>query len=234
MFIVPANPRNVVAAVSVAMPRSAGDTPASTVRKNRALAFTLLEITLAVAILAMMSVAIYRFVQSNLTALRVSSEASAADARYSGLRDLLMTQWQSLSPGNGAMTGEPFKLNDRPRDEIKWTCGAGPGLLTRYAAGDFTVWMRLQQEKDKSDRLDLGLLRKPQDDPSIAHEHETWVPLIKNVGSLQIRYFEPRLNVWVDRWTDTLVLPRLVKIVVGRNDAAVPFEVIIPLGRTPF
>ena len=214
--------------------RSAGDTPASTVRKNRARAFTLLEITLAVAILAMMSVAIYRFVQSNLIALRVSSEASAADARYGGLRDLLMTQWQSLSGGNGAMTGEPFKFNDRPRDEIKWTCGAGPGLLTRYAAGDFTVSMRLQRESDKSNRLDLGLLRKPEDDPSITHEHESWVPLIENVGTLQIRYFEPRLNVWVDRWTDTLVLPRLVKIVVGRNDAAVPFEVIIPLGRTPF
>src|SRR6266446_8772194 len=160
MFIVPANSR------------SAGDTPASTARKDRSLAFTLLEITLAMAILAMMSVVIYRFVQSNLTALRVSSEASAADARYSGLRDLLMTQWQGLSPGNGAMTGEPFKLNDRPRDEIKWTCGAGPGLLTRYAAGDFTVWMRLQQEKDKSDRLDLGLLRKPHDDPSITHRSE--------------------------------------------------------------
>jgi prepilin-type N-terminal cleavage/methylation domain-containing protein len=214
--------------------RSAGDTPASTDRKNRARAFTLLEITLAVAILAMMSVAIYRFVQSTLTALRVSSEASAADARYSGLRDLLMAQWQSLSAGNGAMTGEPFKLNDRPRDEIKWTCGAGPGLLTRYAPGDFTVSMRLQRESDKSDRLDLGLLRKPQNDPSITHEHETWVPLIENVGSLQIRYFEPRLNVWVDRWTDTLVSPRLVKIVVGRSDAAVPFEAIIPLGRTPF
>src|SRR5258707_187275 len=67
------------------------------VNPSRALAFTLLEITLAVAILAMMSVVIYRFVQSNLTALRVSSEASAADARYSGLRDLLMTQWQGLS-----------------------------------------------------------------------------------------------------------------------------------------
>jgi len=25
-----------------------------------------------------------------------------------------------------------------------------------------------------------------------------------------------------------------VKIVVGRNDAAVPWEIIIPLGRTPF
>jgi prepilin-type N-terminal cleavage/methylation domain-containing protein len=214
--------------------RSAGDTPASTARKDCSRGFTLLEITLAVAILAMMSVAIYRFVQSNLTVLRVSSEASAADARYGGLRDLLMTQWQSLSGGNGAMTGEPFKLNDRSRDEIKWTCGAGPGLLTRYAVGDFTVAMRLQRESDKNDQLDLGLLRKPQDDPPITHEHESWVPLIANVSSLQIRYFEPRLNVWVDRWTDTLVLPRLVKIVVGRNDAAVPFEVIIPLGRTPF
>ena len=81
MFIVPANSRNVVAVVSAAMPRSAGDTPASIARKNRALAFTLLEITQAVAILAKMSVAIYRFVQSNLTALRVSSAARAADAR---------------------------------------------------------------------------------------------------------------------------------------------------------
>src|ERR1700680_3572659 len=133
---------------------------------SRSRGFTLLEITLAVAILAMMSVAIYRFVQSNLTALRVSSEASAADARYSGLRDLLMTQWQSLSPGNGAMTGEPFKLNDRPRDEIKWTCGAGPGLLTRYAPGDFTVSLRLQPERDKSDRPHPGLLRKPREEHS--------------------------------------------------------------------
>jgi prepilin-type N-terminal cleavage/methylation domain-containing protein len=37
-------------------------------------AFTLLEITLAVAILATMSLAIYRFVQSNLTALRASAD----------------------------------------------------------------------------------------------------------------------------------------------------------------
>jgi len=194
----------------------------------------LFEVTLAVGILAMMSVAIYRFVQSNLTAMRISSETSAADARYSGLRDLLMAQWQSLPPGNGAMTGEPYKFNDRPRDEITWTCSAGPGLLTRYAPGEFTVWMRLQPENKKNDRFDLGLLRKPVDDPSITHEHETWVPLIEDVGSLQIQYFDPRLNVWVGRWTDAQLLPRLVKIVVGRRDGGVPWEVIIPLGRTPF
>jgi prepilin-type N-terminal cleavage/methylation domain-containing protein len=194
--------------------------------------FTLLEVTLAVAILGMMSLAIYRFMQSSLTAIRVSSEATAADAVYGGLRDLLTAQWQTLPPGKGALIGEPFKFNERPRDEIRWICGSGPGLLTRYAPGDFTVTLRLQPHKKDSDRLDLGFLRKPKDDSGIANEHETWMPLIENVHSLQIRYFDARLNVWVERWTDTVTLPRLVKLVAGRTDAAVPWEVIIPLGRT--
>jgi prepilin-type N-terminal cleavage/methylation domain-containing protein len=194
--------------------------------------FTLLEITLAVAILATMSLAIYRFVQSNLTALRASSDANAADACYNGLRDLLAAQWQSLPSGQGAITGEPFKLNDRQRDQIQWICGAGPGLLTRYAPGDFTVSLRLQPENKKSDRLDLGFLRTPQGDSGIGHE--TWVPLIKNVSSLQIRYFDPQSNSWIDQWTNALRLPRLVKVTVGRADAAVAWEAIIPLGRTPF
>jgi prepilin-type N-terminal cleavage/methylation domain-containing protein len=196
--------------------------------------FTLLEITLAVAILATMSLAIYRFVQATLTALRVSSEASAGDARYGGLRDLLTAQWQTLPAANGALMGDTFKFSGRSRDEIRWNCGGGPGLLTRYAAGDYTVWLRLQPESEKSDRLDLGFLRKPKEDASLGQEDETWIPLIENVASLQIRYFDPRLNVWIETWTDAGRLPRLVKIVIGRNDAAVPWEMIIPLGRTPF
>jgi prepilin-type N-terminal cleavage/methylation domain-containing protein len=199
--------------------------------------FTLLEITLAVAILGMMSLAIFRFVQSNLTALRVSSDVNAAEAQYDGLRDLLMAEWQSLTPTRAEMNGEPFKLNDRQRDEIAWNCSAGPGLLTRYAAGDFTVSLRLQPEKSKSDRLDLGFLRTPQedsDDSDIRDDNETWVPLIKNVNTLQILYFDPRLNTWIDRWTDGNRLPRLIKLTVGRADAKTPWEAIIPLARTPY
>jgi prepilin-type N-terminal cleavage/methylation domain-containing protein len=195
--------------------------------------FTLLEVTLAVAIMALMSLTVYRFVESNIVAVRVSSEASAADARYAALRELLTAQWQSLPQGSGALLGEPLKLNDRPRDEIRWTCSAGPGLLTRYAPGDFVVTMRLQPESKKSDRLDLGFLRKPKTDQALTNANESFVPLIENVRSLQIRYFDPRLNVWLDKWADTVTLPRLVKVIVGRDDAAVPFEAIVPLGRTP-
>ncbi|HEV3393201.1 MAG TPA: prepilin-type N-terminal cleavage/methylation domain-containing protein [Chthoniobacterales bacterium] len=203
-----------------------------TVPVDRRRGFTLLEIIIAVAILATMALSIYRFVQSNLVAIRVSSDAIASDARYDGLREVLTTQWQSLPPGKGALLGDAYKLSDRPRDEIRWVCSAGPGLMTRYAAGDFVVRLRLQSEKD-SDRLDLGLLRKPKEDTALTDVHESWVALIDNVSSLQIRYFDSRLNVWVERWTDTGTLPRLVKVTVGRGDSTIPWEAIIPLGRTP-
>jgi prepilin-type N-terminal cleavage/methylation domain-containing protein len=196
--------------------------------------FTLLEIMLAVAILGMMAMAIFRFVQTNLTALRFSSETAAADAQYDGLRDLLTTQWQGLSPLRAKMIGEPFKLNDRERDEIRWNCGAGPALLTRYAPGEFTVVLRLQAPNDNSDQLDLGILRKSQDDSDKTEARETWVPLIKNVSSLEIAYFDPNANTWLPRWPGGNRMPSLVKISVGRPDAADPWEAVIPLRRTPY
>jgi prepilin-type N-terminal cleavage/methylation domain-containing protein len=196
--------------------------------------FTLLEIMLAVAILGMMALAIFRFVQTNMTAVQLSSQAAAADAQYDGLRDLLTTQWQTLNPTRARMVGEPFKLNDRERDEIRWNCGAGPGLLTRYAPGEFTVVLRLQPANKKSDQLDLGVLRKSRDDPDTGDAHETWVPLIKNVGSLEITYFDPNANTWLPRWPGGNKMPSLVKVSVGRPDSADPWEAVIPLRRTPY
>jgi prepilin-type N-terminal cleavage/methylation domain-containing protein len=196
-------------------------------------AFTLLEIMLAVAILGMMSMAIYRFVVTNMTALRVSAAAGATDDQYSGFLNMLTAQWQSLTPGNGALTGEPLKLNERSRDEITWICGPGPGLLTRYAGGDYRVSMRLRPMVKDGDKMEIGVVRRPKEDAVGDTSHDSWVPLVPNVQTLQIRYFDPRLNTWVDRWSDTIALPRLVKLTIGRADNPVPWEAIVALGRTP-
>jgi prepilin-type N-terminal cleavage/methylation domain-containing protein len=196
--------------------------------------FTLLEIMLAVTILGMMAMAIFRFVQSNMTALEFSSVTAANDAQYDGFRDLLTTEWQGLSPLRAKMMGEPFKLNDHERDEIRWNSGAGPSLLTRYAPGEFTVVLRLQPDNENGDQLDIGLLRKPLDDSDTAEGHESWVPLIRNVTSLEITYFDPNANIWLPRWPGGTRLPSLVKISVGRPDRADPWEAIIPLRRTPY
>jgi hypothetical protein len=187
---------------------------------------------LAVGILAMMALAIYRFVQTNIVAMNVSAAADAVDARYTGLRQMLTQQLESLPQGTGALMGDAVKVNDNDRDVMTWVCSAGPGVLTRYAPGDFKVDLRLRPHAAKSTQLDLGILRRPNDDEDETETHETWVELIDNVTSLQIRYFDPRLNAWVQRWTDTITLPRLVRLVIGRRDARVPEEIVVPLART--
>ena len=204
-----------------------------TVKRARQRGFTLLEITLAVAILAMMTIAIYRFVATNLTVMRVSSEQNVIEARYSGLMNLLSAQWQSLPAGQGMLSGEPFKFNDRPRDEIVWVCGSGPGLLTRYAPGEFTVNMRLKRVNESSDKMELGFLRRPRETAEGSDEGESWIPLLDKVQGLRITYFDVRLNAWIERWTDTSTLPRLVKVVIERTDGSKNWEAVIALGRTP-
>jgi len=203
------------------------------VKKTQRRGFTLLEITLAAAILGLMSLAIYRFVQTNITVLRISAAESVDEARYTGLLDLLTTQWQDLPTGVGALGGEPFKFNDRPRDEIVWFCGAGPGLLTRYAAGEFSVRMRLKPMKDGGDKMQLGFLRRPRETAEGSDEGETWMPLIDDVRGVRIRYFDTRLNAWVERWTDSGTLPRLIEVIIERPNRA-NWQAIIALGRTPF
>ena len=201
-------------------------------KRERLCGFTLLEIMLATAILGLMAVAIFRFVQSNIIALRLSATENAEEARYNGLLDLLTAQWQNLPVGVGALTGEPFKFNDRPRDEITWTCGAGPGLLTRYAAGEFTVRMRVRPMKEGSDRYQLGCFRKPRTDAEGENENETWVPLIDDVGGLRIRYFDTRLNAWVERWTDTGTLPQLIELILERSNRPA-WRAVVALSRRP-
>ncbi|HSV63069.1 MAG TPA: prepilin-type N-terminal cleavage/methylation domain-containing protein [Chthoniobacterales bacterium] len=194
--------------------------------------FTLLEIILATAILGLMATAIFRFVQANIIALRVSAVENMEEARYSGLLELLTSQWQDLPTGVGALAGDTYKFNDRPRDEIVWACGPGPGLMTRYAAGEYTVRLRLRPMKEGSDRLQLGCYRKPRGDAEGNDEKETWVPLIDDIGGLRIRYFDTRLNAWVERWTDTATLPRLIELVIQRANRP-DWRAIVALGRTP-
>ena len=202
------------------------------VDRRRGSGFTLLEVTLAVAILGMMALAIYRFVSTNLTAVRLSTEMNETDARYEGLANLLTPQLQDLPPGQGALMGEPYKFNGRSRDEMTWVCQAGPGVLTRYATGQYSVTLRLRPI-EQSDKMELGIVRESDDEDNAVPENKVWVPLLTGVNSMEIRYFDPRLNAWVDRWTDRGTLPHLVRLTIDRVGSAVPWEAVLPLRRTP-
>lgn len=202
-------------------------------KPKRLLGFTLLEVLLAAGIMGLLTMAIFRFVQANIAVVTISAADTIEEARYTGLLELLTAQLQSLPTGVGALAGDTYKFNDRPRDEIVWASSAGPGVLTRYAGGEYTVRMRLRPMKEGSDKLQLGVYRKPREAADADTENETWVPLIDDVGSLRIRYFDTRLNAWVERWTDTGALPRLIELVIQRTNRP-EWRAIVALGRTPY
>jgi prepilin-type N-terminal cleavage/methylation domain-containing protein len=199
---------------------------------NRRAGFTLLEITLAVAILGMMAFAIFRFVSTNLIAVRLSTELAEVDASYSSLARVLTEQFQELPAGQGMLLGEPFKFEGRARDELTWVCEAGPGLFTHYASGEYSVTLRLRP-MEKSSAMELGVVRESEDDTKPVEENKIWVPLLTNLTSMEIRYFDPRLNAWVDRWTDRGTLPHLVRLTITRVGGSVPWVAVLPLRRTP-
>ena len=87
----------------------------------------------------------------------------------------------------------------------------------------------MRPSKDKK-QMDIGVTRKPQTEDQGGTRNV--VPLLPNVQSMQIRYYDPRLNSWVDRWTDTVTLPRLVRLLITRPGGE-PWDTIIALGRTP-
>ncbi len=138
-----------------------------------------------------------------------------------------------LSSDLGSVAGEPFKLSDQSQDEINWRCGAGPGLLTRYAAGEYLVTMRMKRSEKDTSKMEIGFMRKPSDTADGSDEGTTWVPLLEDARGLEIRYYDPRLPAWVDKWTDTQVMPRLVRFVISRPDRTEPLEAVIALARTP-
>ncbi|MBA2434256.1 MAG: prepilin-type N-terminal cleavage/methylation domain-containing protein [Verrucomicrobiota bacterium] len=200
--------------------------------RRRAPAFTLLEVMLAVAILGMMAMAIFRFVSTNLTAVRLSTELNETDARYEGLASLLTQQLQELAPGQEALLGEPYKFSGRSRDEMTWICPAGPGLMTRYALGEYYVTLRLRPIEG-SDQMELGVVREAEDESNPVPENKAWVSLMRGVQSMEIRYFDPRLNAWVERWTDRSTLPHLVRLTIAQAGASVPWEAVLALRRSP-
>jgi len=180
-----------------------------------------------------MALAIFRFVSANVTAVQVSSEVNEINAQFEGLDRILTDQFQELPSGQGTLLGEPFKFEGRSRDEMTWICSAGPGLFTRYASGQYSVTMRLRpMEKGKA--MDLGVVRESEDETNPVPDNKIWVPLLSDIKSLEIRYFDPRLNAWVDRWTDRGTLPHLVRLTIERAGARVPWVAIVPLRRTPY
>jgi hypothetical protein len=189
-------------------------------------AFTLLEVMTATFIIALVGFSIFRIVEVNLTAIRVSMTRATGEMSLQGIVAMLARQLADLSPLTpGALSGEAHKFNGLASDEIQWITSAGNGLLTRNASGDYKVTLALQPV-EKTDRTELGLRRAL---PDADVKDYNWLPLLDGVVAMEIRYYDPRMNSWLEKWSDPQARPGLVRVRIWRDKDQPPYEAVIPM-----
>jgi type II secretory pathway pseudopilin PulG len=189
-------------------------------------AFTLLEVVLAVMIMALVAFAIYRFVFTSLEAIRISTENSNHKRSAEALVAVIAAEFCRLPPSEpNALLGEAHQFNGKASDQVTWLGQAGNGLFTGAAKGEWKVTLILKPD-NTGNTYTLGLLRQVPDN---RNKDEHWVPLLPRTDAIEIRYFDPTHTNWVDRWTDPQNRPALVRVRIWRDGESLPFESVIEL-----
>lgn len=188
---------------------------------RRRAAFTLLEVIIAVLLIAMISLTLQRFVDAMLTGIAASSEREAESEKIAALMRYLGAQLNAIPPsGIERLKGDRHKYNNLYADELTWRCRGGAGTLTSSADGEWRVTLMLRPQKERSSKYDLGLRRVRVEGGS--EKDWNWVPLCFDVPELKIDYFDADLNAPMERWTDGARLPLLVTITFRRGSEPVP------------
>lgn len=194
--------------------------------------FTLMEVMVAVMILAMTGLAIHRFVRGTLKALSASVEDTEDQLAVERLVALVQEGLYGLSPrGTGTLLGEDLKVGGRNMDRMEWRSRGGVGLLTTAATGEYRVQLRIMPLKDNPQKYEIGLWRRPALLDTAggliaggSDKDADWVPLLQDVDGLMIRYWDGRLNQPVIKWVDQAVRPAYVTVSIWRGGDPVPYE----------
>jgi len=190
---------------------------------------------LAVMIMALIAVSIYRFVLADLDAIKVSTDDTAQKGAVEALVAVLQEEFCNLPTSQqNAFTGEAHKFNEKASDQVEWLTQAGNGLFTEAAQGQWKVTLMLRAQGN-TNAFTLGVLRQLPDQtviigaPVFGADQDHWLPLLPNVDAIEIRYFDPRLNAWLEKWSDAQSVPSLVRVRIWRTDQTVPYEAVIEL-----
>lgn len=203
-------------------------------------AFTLLEVIIATMVIALLTMSLYRFINTTLQAIEVTTQLTEDRQSLVAVTSLLGAQLNELPPRtSGVLLGKQLKIKGVSTDELTWLCREGQGVMTGAAPGEYRVTFTAQEsEKDKS-VLELGLRRElvtPDEKSDMdffqrggAAAKYNWLPLYRPVSGIEMRYWDPRLNSPVTQWNDPNARPAFVHLKIWKAPDDLPYEVILPV-----
>jgi hypothetical protein len=193
---------------------------------------------LSLMIISMTVLTLYHIVSAQLGAIRGSSEIESDRQTLDSVVHLLQTQMNEIPPGDdGTLTGKAFKFHGLSSDEITWRCPAGPGLLTTVAPGYYLVTLAVQPVEGNSTETELGFRHQAVQGNSAsinlgrggAGGHYNWLPLVRPMAAVEIRYYDPQSHSWTDAWADPLHRPALLRVRLWRHPNDLPLEAVIAI-----
>jgi prepilin-type N-terminal cleavage/methylation domain-containing protein len=202
--------------------------------------FTLLEVMVATMILGMLTFAIHRFVTTTLRAIDATTVMSEERSEVTSVTRIVQSLLNDLPMQRpGMITGKANKFHDLSADELTWITRSGPGVMTGAAPGEYRVTLTVQPSEKDVSVLELGLRRElvTADEKSEvdfftrggSDAKYNWLPLIKPIAALEIRYWDPRNNSLLSKWTDPNARPSFVQLKIWKQAGDLPVDVIMPI-----
>ena len=192
--------------------------------RGRRNGFTLLEVMLAVCVMALVGMSIFRFVEAALAGTGAASASERDRVLLAAFAGYLRTQMLAL-PGAraGAISGEAHRFHAVSCDELRWIARPGSGLLTRHAAGEWGVTLTVREVHGGTH--ELGVRRQDAQGRRDAH----WLPLFAGVRGFEVRYFDRARKEWMEKWTDLQTRPALIRVKLWRDPDPEAYEIVLPV-----
>lgn len=196
---------------------------------------TLLEVVLAVAVLTMISLAVFQFVKANVSAIKTTSEDINEQMALERLVELVQEEFYNL-PGSGQSTllSKAVRVSNRDLDTVEWRSKGGPGLLTTAAKGEYQARLRMKPLATNSSQYEIGIERElVMQETALGlvagagTSKPSWVVLIPNAQSFRCRFFDPRLNTEVENWSDPSARPSFMRLSIMRVGDTVPMIAVV-------
>lgn len=201
-------------------------------RRHRPLSagFTLLEVMISILILLLFSVAAMQIVRSQAMAARIYTEQREATEEVESFFDLLEYHFQRLHEGGtAAYLGQATEKEGADSDTMEFRLTDGP--LLGFDNGREVRVVRLQV--DRVDREPV-LLRESWNPEQIGDSDHRKQVLSDQINWFEVRYFDPRVNSWVENWVDRNQPPSLVRIRVRGPESDQEWVRVFQLPPMPY
>lgn len=196
---------------------------------RRLRAFTLIEVTLAMAILALLAGALYAMVDATIRATSELNTRQNRSQQVRGLIELCHKTFRSL-PVNSTME---VRIVEQRQNYV-------PEIVFRNAPGLFT-WGEPDAEQTSTilgvrpqvgGLVSLSLLQDSDQEIGSyllgGSPKQPWLPLITGLRKVEWRLYDPRTGGWLKEWKEPSFRPALVELTLTLEEGVQRYVFWVP------